>query len=145
MENFAEMGWGIPSMETTGGGILSVELVDILCTCNPNQIIPDRKHTKNIFSCSSHHKYSMLQIFCCFHQWNTLLHSDKILNLFVPSNSNLHSHTALSIDGNHIFRILMLFQILIWQLHIATDRKFEYSYIVWRMLVSTSRRIRKYI
>ena len=28
----------------------------------------------------------------CFHRWNTLLHSDKILNLFVPSNSNLHSH-----------------------------------------------------
>ena len=87
--------------------------LDIVCTCNPNQIIPDRKHTKNIFSRSSHHKYSMLQIFWCFHRWNTLLHSDKILNLFVPSNSNLHSHTALSIDGNHIFRILMLFQILI--------------------------------
>ena len=107
-----------------GGGVLwvHVEVVDILCTCNPNQNISDRKHTKNIFSRSSHHKYSILQIFWCFHRWNTLLHSDKILNLFVTSNNNLHSHTALSIDGNHIFRILMLFQILIWQFHVFRTR-----------------------
>ena len=45
------------------------------------------------------------------------------------------------LEGSRYFALRTYFE----RAGFCTDRKFEYSYIVWKMLVSTSRRIRKYI